>query len=340
MSSVVAEWRPERARRSFAVSTGETPDATSKWREFLCEMYYPMEAFGIDKSHFRGRLDEIKLDFLQISTCEAEHQSVKRTRFHTKFDTSEQFIFLFPTKGVTRRAQFDRDCALNAFASTMVLCSEPYWASSSDDFANMIIRVPAALIRSRVANCESLCGTAHQRSVMINSVIWNMVAGFFNGTLALPSAEDPSLRRLAEIILELVVFVLNRELGGDEPADASHRGMIRNRIVEYLNAHLCDPTLSPQKVATANGISVSYMNKLLRPSGRSMARRVLDERLALCHARLSQASLRHLSIGRIAYDAGFNNQSYFTSRFRAKYGVTPRDIRRAAFADFDSGDEN
>lgn len=214
----------------------------------------------------------------------------------------------------------------------MVLCSEPYWASSSDDFANMIIRVPASLIRSRVANCESLCGAAHRRSAVINSIIWNMVNGFFSGNLPLPPTEDPSLRRLAEIILDLVVFVLNRELGRDEPGDRSHRGMIRNRIIEYLNAHLCDPALSPRKVATANGISVSYMNKLLRPSGRSLARRVLDERLTLCHERLSQASLQHVSIGRIAFDAGFNNQAYFTSRFRAKYGATPRDVRRAALA--------
>ena len=334
MSSAVAEWGAERLRRSFSVSTGETPNASSKWREFLCEMYYPMDTYGIDKAHFRGRLDEIRLDFLQITTCEADHQSVKRTRFHTKFDSSEQFIFLFPTKGTTRRAQLNRDCALTAFASTMVLCSEPYSASSSDDFANMIIRVPASLIRSRVANCENLCATAHQQSRVINSIIWNMVAGFFSGTLPLPPAEDPSLRRLAEIILDLVVFVLNRELGREEPVDSSYSGMIRNRIIEYLRAHLCDPALSPQSVATANGISVSYMNKLLRPSGRSMARRMLDERLALCRDRLSQARLRHLSIGRIALDAGFNNHAYFTSRFRAKYGATPRDVRRAAVAAF------
>ena len=43
-----------------------------------------------------------------------------------------------------------------------------------------------------------------------------------------------------------------------------------------------------------------------------------------------QANLRHLSIGRIAFDAGFNNHAYFTSRFRAKYGMTPRDARRVS----------
>ena len=54
-------------------------------------------------------------------------------------------------------------------------------------------------------------------------------------------------------------------------------------------------------MASTNGISVSYMNKLLH--------------------------------GRIAFDAGFNNHAYFTRPLsrqvrRAKYGMTLRDARR------------
>lgn len=330
VSSAITEWRATDAQRRFSISSNETLNVASRWREFLCEVYYPMDAYRIDKSHFHGKLDEIQLDFLQITTFEADRQQVERTRFHTKFDQSEQFVFLIPRRGVMRWEQFGRDSTMSKFTSTMVLCTEPYRASCEDDFANVTVKIPADLIRRRIKNSESLCGAAHRQSAHVNATIWNMVAGFFDGSLPPPPTGDPFGRRLAEMILDLVVFALDREQGKDEPADGSHREMMRNRIVEYLRSHLCDPTLSPQAVASANGISVSYMNKLLHASGQSVSQRLLDERLALCRDRLLQANLRHLSIGRIAFDAGFNNHAYFTSRFRAKYGMTPRDARRVS----------
>lgn len=331
MPSASIDWRATDPQRRFSISSNETRNVASRWREFLCEVYYPMDAYRIDKAHFHGNLNEIQLDFLQITTFEADRQQVERTRFHTKFDTSEEFIFLIPRRGTMRWQQFGRDSMMAQFVSTMVLCSEPYRASCNDDFANLTIKIPANLIRDRVRDCESLCAIAHHHSAAVNATIWNMVAGFFDGSLALPRPGDPLARRLAEIILDLVVFALGRERG-DEPAGCGHRELLRRRIVDYLRSHLCDPALSPQAVAAANGISVSYMNKLLHPSGQSMSRWMLDERLSLCRDRLSRASLRHVPIGQIAFDAGFNNHAYFTSCFRAKYGVTPRDIRRAAFA--------
>lgn len=318
MPSALAEWRANDLQRRFSISSNESCNVASRWREFLCEVYYPMDAYRIDKAHFHGNLNELQLDFLQITTFEADHQQVERTRFHTKFDTSEEFIFLIPRQGTMRWQQFGRDGTMSQFASTMVLCSEPYRASCNDAFANLTIKMPAALLRDRVKDCESLCAVTHRQSATANATIWNMVSGFFDGSLPLPQPGDPFARRLAEIIFDLVVFVLDRERGVEEPADGGHREMLRRRILDYLKAHLCDPALSPQAVAEANGISVSYMNKLLHASGQSMARRVVDERLALCRDRLAQPSLRHVPIGQIAFDAGFNNHAYFTSCFRAK----------------------
>ena len=84
VSSAITEWRATDAQRRFSISSNETLNVASRWREFLCEVYYPMDAYRIDKSHFHGKLDEIQLDFLQITTFEADRQQVERTRFHTK----------------------------------------------------------------------------------------------------------------------------------------------------------------------------------------------------------------------------------------------------------------
>lgn len=318
----------EGVQRRFSISSAETPNVARKWREFLCELYYPIEAYEINRTDFSGRLDELRLDFLQITTFEADHQRVERTKFHTKFDTAEEFVFVIPRKGTTRWGQFGRDGSFKPFASTMVLSSEPYWAACSNDFANVTIRIPAEIMRSRVKDCEALCGIPMRQSPMLNRALWDMLAGFFA-----PGVEGPDdllARRLAETIVDLIVFALARERSHGDFDARGQRDLIRDRVIAYVKSHLTNPRLSPLAVAQANGISVSYMNKLLRPSGKSMSRRLLDERLALCRDRLKEANSRHLSIGRIAFDAGFSNQSYFTSCFRAKFGTTPREFRNAA----------
>jgi AraC-like DNA-binding protein len=325
----------EGVQRRFAISSAETTNVARKWREFLCELYYPIEAYEINKTNFQGRLDETRLDFLQITTFEADHQRVERTRFHTKFDTSEEFVLIIPRKGTTRWGQFGRDSSFGAFSSTMVLSSEPYWAACSNDFANVTIRIPAELLRSRVKDCEALCGIPMRHSAVLNRALWDLLSGFFAAGAEAP--DEFLSRRLAETVVDLIVFALARERGHGDLDARGQKDLIRDRIIGYVKSHLSDPLLSPLSVAQANGISVSYMNKLLRASGKSMSRRLLDERLAFCRARLTEANFRHLPIGRIAFDAGFSNQSYFTSCFRAKYGMTPRELRSAALPRSGSG---
>ncbi len=324
----------EHWRRQFSVSSNVTAKATSLWREFMNEVYYPIEISNFRINDFEGNLEEIKLGDLQITKFVADEQQVERTKFHTKFDSSEDFIFIIPQRGALSYRQFGRQGQSPQYSSTLLLCSEPYWAACSGDYANVTIRIPASRIRERVKGIESLCGRTLARDNFLNGALSGMVGGFFENSTSLVGPDKALAARCADTVVDMVVLTLEREQGQFETSGGT-RAMVYRRVLDFLRENLVDPDLSPLVAAQANGISVSYMNKIFRAAGQSVAKVIQDERLALAHETLVRQSTRCLSIGQIAFDAGFNNQAHFTSCFRAKYGATPREVRRSALEAFD-----
>jgi AraC family transcriptional activator of tynA and feaB len=61
--------------------------------------------------------------------------------------------------------------------------------------------------------------------------------------------------------------------------------------------------------------------------GLQYGRYVLQERLARSRDDLASPIWASLSIERIAYRNGFNDPAHFSRRFRAAFGMSPRDFR-------------
>ena len=68
---------------------------------------------------------------------------------------------------------------------------------------------------------------------------------------------------------------------------------------------------------------------LFEEDGATFTDYALEQRLIAAHRMLSDARLRHLTIGAIAYQAGFGDLSHFNRSFRRRFGATPSEIRHA-----------
>ena len=101
-------------------------------------------------------------------------------------------------------------------------------------------------------------------------------------------------------------------------------------VLEYAEGRLHDPDLTVAEVAARFGISKRYVHKLFEPTGQSFSRHVLARRLERAAADLTAPELARTPIAGIAYRNGFSDLSWFNRRFKARYGATPRDIRRTA----------
>lgn len=112
----------------------------------------------------------------------------------------------------------------------------------------------------------------------------------------------------------------------------------RNRGVRAARLHavkadiaclLEDATLSAATLATRQGVTPRYIHKLFESEGTTVSKFVLGQRLVRVHRMLNDVRHAGLTIGTIAYRAGFGDLSTFNREFRRHFGVTPSDVRAA-----------
>jgi AraC-like DNA-binding protein len=141
----------------------------------------------------------------------------------------------------------------------------------------------------------------------------------------LQSLEDKDLRLVLGTTLELVSAGIHAKCRDDE----SYRRDPFHDIQRFILQNLGDPELKPAYIAARNSISVRYLHKIFARRGLSVSRWIQQQRLERCKDELS-TGLTAASITELAFAWGFNDSSHFSRCFRGRFGVPPRELRRAS----------
>jgi AraC-like DNA-binding protein len=103
----------------------------------------------------------------------------------------------------------------------------------------------------------------------------------------------------------------------------------REQLKSYIETHLRDPGLCPERIAQAAHMSVRYLHRLFSDSGESVAHYILRRRLEECSRAFRDAAQREQTIKTLALRHGFNDVTHFGRVFRAHFGMTPGSYRTA-----------
>jgi AraC-like DNA-binding protein len=110
------------------------------------------------------------------------------------------------------------------------------------------------------------------------------------------------------------------------------RSVLLAGVKAYIGEHLGSPALGPEEIARANHISTRYLHRLFEGEGLSVSEWIRDQRVERCRRDLRDPLLQHESILSIATRWGLPSPAHFSRVFRAAYGQSPREERRAALA--------
>lgn len=102
------------------------------------------------------------------------------------------------------------------------------------------------------------------------------------------------------------------------------------RIRAYVRRHLRDPELRAASIAAAHNISVRHLYRLCAQADFSLEQWIISQRLDGARQELAHPAGHRRSVTMIARRWGFRDPTHFSRRFRAAYGITPRDWRRIA----------
>jgi AraC-like DNA-binding protein len=125
-------------------------------------------------------------------------------------------------------------------------------------------------------------------------------------------------------LMDMLAFTMLTAEGDMPAADGAVKKARLRSVQQWIEAHLRDPYLSLEKVAAANGMSLRYLHALFKDCEMTVSAWIWNRRLQLAYDCLARGDGR--SITTIAFDHGFNSSAHFSTIFRRKYGLTPRDV--------------
>ncbi len=131
-----------------------------------------------------------------------------------------------------------------------------------------------------------------------------------------------------EVIREVQekLFLFYKELmKGLEMKKENKNTALINHILEYLKLNYGNPNISSDYVAELLGLSSQYFSRLFKEiTGQNYSQYLTDLRFSKSKEFLNDSNL---TIEEVAKKVGFNSQSYFTSKFKTYFGITPNQYR-------------
>jgi len=140
-----------------------------------------------------------------------------------------------------------------------------------------------------------------------------------------PSVLCSSIASFAISLINLMLIEISDALSLGEAVGSARVQL--SKILREIVQNFKNPEFSARHVAAELGLSVRYVYALLERTGVPFTDRVNSLRLETAYSRLISPSDAHTRISQIAFDVGFNDQPYFNRVFKARFQVTPGQLR-------------
>jgi AraC-like DNA-binding protein len=133
--------------------------------------------------------------------------------------------------------------------------------------------------------------------------------------------EIPSVVRSTLLILSAAVSPSPEAL---EAASVPIQSALQHRIQRYIDTHLLEPDLSPDRICRAVGLSRARLYQLFEGDGGVM-RQIKRKRLRRAYHMLADPMQSRIRVAELAWEHGFVDVKYFHRSFKAEFGHTPKE---------------
>jgi AraC-like DNA-binding protein len=309
---------------SFSAAGLDPRSKLAYWNERACESSSPLVPDPADVRTSNGSIARAAIGDLSIAEVCSDAQIVRHSRAHVARTRSSPFFLHLQMEGESINRQDGREALLRPGDFTLCDSTRHYEISFGGANRMLVLGIPDAILRRHVACPESLVAIPMVSGSGVCALLSRFLRNFWFEYQKQP---DMPAARVNTVILDLVAAAY-----ADLPQSRSDRSSLatahRIRIINYIEAQLNDPELTPTRIADACKMTTRYLHHLFSDQEETVARYILRRRLEACSRALLSPSQRGRTVTAIAFDYGFNSPTHFGRVFRAKFGATPREYRR------------
>lgn len=316
------------AVEQLAVDTRRIPEREriDAWQQILSDIGGPIQVDPIPGETFMGELKLVRRGPIAFyDMCYSGMRLWRRPVDVARMDKEMFALSLTQPSCSLRVERGGQALELQGGRSYLFDHAAPYRTEPPSAYKTRSIAFPSSLLRRRVRGLRPFyalgdCVQSSGGLALINVFAQHLAQGAATWS-------DEEVDSLSGQLLDLLALFLGTGDGAVAGAESSVRAGHRQRALEHIRRHAHDPELTPARVAQACGISLGYLNEVFRGQAAGVEDSIFDERLEAARRLLSDARRRRVPIQTLAYEAGFNDASHFSRRFKRRFGLTPGELR-------------
>lgn len=293
--------------------------------EMVHTNFYELECRYTRPGSSRTRALSAKFKDSLVSMVDTEPVMFRRTRNASARSEAATFKIMWQTAGRSRIEQNEREALLEPGTWAVYDSTRPYTVNVLDpDSRFVVLFLPQNEAYAWSAAVPRLLGTALSgkgtAEVALSAVGRLLDDGF---------ALDSTSQLVVQDSVVSLLAVAMRQAGMTEETTQSRIAHPRKleEIREYILAHMADPGLSAERIATAFSMSRRSLYNLFDKMGQTPHAYIVGLRLEAARKLLGDARETGKTITQLAYDLGFADASHLSRAFHDRFGMSPSSWR-------------
>ena len=300
------------------------------WNDYATDSFTPIVSDPVDVVSFNAQMARTQVSGMRLAEVYSDAQIVRHSQSHVALSRESLFFLHLQLEGNGIIRQSGREAYLQPGDFALCDTTRPYELIFNKSKRMLVVGVQDELMRRYLNRPEDMVSIRMPGSVGMSGLASELLRTFWkelrNAQLDLTTAP-----RVVHAALDLLAGAYSQRSQLQMPRSslgATHR----TRILNYIEAHLGDPDLTPTGIGRACGITTRYLHHLFANEAETVARHILRRRLEECSKVLASPSERGRTVTAVAFDYGFNSPTHFGRAFRERFGMTPREYRQTSLS--------
>jgi len=314
-----------RDEESLDLSTVNLSDRFDRWDEFLTNNISHHNRHPRHRETFIGSMAKKDVSVLRIITINASpYTSSVTDEILSSRTHRERLILVLPTA-----SQFDINqdgFSASLTPGDMALLDSRLTGSLSgvDGSAHTLVSIGCKDWEAR-ASAPVL---EQNFKLDVNRLPARLARIFLNEIL---DAKDGVFNHEADVIARQLIELLSLifETSQDSIPDNINKSVRLGRIKSFVRDKLGDPHLGPATVADQFNVSTRYISKMFSEANTTLMDYIWEARLQRAADLAGRQGGPRLTAKDISYRLGFSSPSHFSTKFSARFGVSPSEYRKA-----------
>ncbi|WP_162246328.1 helix-turn-helix domain-containing protein [Rhizobium sp. Root1204] len=302
-----------------AVASFQESDVEA-WHDVICQRFSRSNfARGTRRSKFSGHLRQFAFGEARISSIDASPLTYIREKQEISADHVDGFVFMLVKSGTVNVSQSDRRFVVKPGELFVYRHGLPFNLEFLSSYKAISIWVPPEVMDVHCYS-RSISSPAILNASLANT---GLAASMMTHLGCLPEFGGI---QYSQLLSNAAIDVLASALPDQTGSPVGRTDHIFDILKDYVRQYIDDSDLSPERLATAAGISLRTLNRIF--AGRAMTPMRWVSHIRLNESYAALAAGKHSSVIEATFAYGFKDSSHFSRTFSAHFGRPPSQVIR------------